>query len=65
MAIKLPKIDIKTLTLLVSLILNLLGGTGTISPLLGGAPDPAAPSPSHAPQGSSPASGTPAPPSSR
>lgn len=44
MAVKLPfKLDVKTLTLIVSLILNLLGGTGTIEPLMGAAPESTCP----------------------
>lgn len=46
MAIKLPfKLDAKTIALLVSFILNLLGGTGTIEPVVGGPECPAAPAP--------------------
>ena len=43
MPIKLPfKFDAKTLTLIVSLLLNLLGGTSTIEPLIG-AEEPSCP----------------------
>lgn len=43
MAFKLPfKLDAKTITLFVSLLLNLLGGTGNIEPVVGGPECPAA-----------------------
>jgi hypothetical protein len=47
MAHKLPfKLDTKTFALIVSFILNLLGGSGTIQPLMGGLECPeAAPAP--------------------
>lgn len=40
MAFKLPiKLDTKTIVMFVSLLLNLLGGTGTIEPVVGGPPE--------------------------
>jgi hypothetical protein len=49
MAIKLPfKITLKNVLFFISIITNLLGGTGQIQPLLGG-PEPAAPAPAAAP----------------
>jgi len=46
MAIKLPfKLDAKTVALILSFLLNILGGTGTVQPLVGDecSPAPAAP----------------------
>lgn len=43
MAIKLPfKLDKKTIALILSVLLNILGGTGTVQPLFD-APDPICP----------------------
>lgn len=41
MAFKLPKFNAHTIVTILSLLLNLLGGTGQIEPLVGGHPAPA------------------------